>query len=258
MSCSVSLESIAMPALREVQDGLRAAILDGGEHRVATAVCGDGLDPSARLAVYRHHVFTSLTVALESTYPVVARLVDPRFFRYAADQFIRRHPPAGPCLFEYGSPLADFLAVFPPTQHLAYLPDVARLEWAMNAAAHAPDAEPLAPEALRSPEALALHPSVTLLESSWPIDAIWRANQPDAADPSVDLDTGGVRLQVWRVDDEVLFRRLSAAGFACRHALARAGRLEAGVGAALDVDAGVDLPALLRGLLDEQVLIARP
>jgi hypothetical protein len=247
-----------MPTLREVQDGFRAAILDGAEHGVATAVCGDGLGASARLAVYRHHVFTSLTAALDSTYPVVARLVDPRFFRYAADQLIRRHPPAGPCLFEFGSALADFLTAFPPTRHLAYLPDVARLEWAMNVAAHAPDTGPLAPEALRALAALALHPSVTLLESPWPIDAIWRANQPDAPDPSVDLDAGGVRLQVWRADDEVVFRRLSVAGFACRHALARTGQLEAGVEAALGVDASVDLPALLRGLLDEQVLIARP
>ena len=56
-----------------------------------------GSDPAARLAIYRHHVSATLTEALEATYPVVVRLVDRRFFAYAADQFIRRHPPTGPC-----------------------------------------------------------------------------------------------------------------------------------------------------------------
>ena len=165
-----------MPTLRELQAGFRDALLGGDEHAAAAAVRGDGLGAAPRLAVYRHHVFTSLTAALESIYPVVVRLVDARFFGYAADQHIREHPPASPCLSEYGAELGDFLARFEPSRHLAYLPDVARLEWAMNAALHAPDVEPIAPKALRAPVTLALHPSVTLLRSPWPLDAIWRAN----------------------------------------------------------------------------------
>jgi hypothetical protein len=34
---------------------------------------------------------------------------------------------------------------------------------------------------------LALHPSVTLLRSPWQLDAIWRANQPGAAEDTVNL-----------------------------------------------------------------------
>jgi len=246
-----------MPTLRELQAGFRDALLGGDEHAAAAAVRGDGLGAAARLAVYRHHVFTSLTAALESTYPVVVRLVDARFFRYAADQYIREHPPASPCLSEYGADLGEFLARFEPCLHLAYLPDVARLQWAMNAALHAPDVEPIAPEALRAPVTLALHPSVTLLRSPWPLDAIWRANQPDAESDAVDLDTGGVLLQVWRADEEVVFRRLSAAGFAFRNAVARSGRLDAAAEAALAADAAADLPTLIRALLDEEVLVSR-
>lgn len=242
---------MAMPTLRELQAGFRDALLGGDEHAAAAAVRGDGLGAAARLAVYRHHVFTSLTAALESTYPVVVRLVDARFFRYAADRYIREHPPVSPCLSEYGAELGDFFARFEPCRHLAYLPDVARLEWAMNAALHAPDVEPIAPEALRAPATLALHPSVTLLQSPWPLDAIWRANQPDAEGDAVDLDAGGVFLQVWRAGDEVVFRRLSVAGFAFRDAFARGGRLDAAAEAAL----AADLPALVRALLDEGLLV---
>src|SRR5213596_1403950 len=117
-----------MPALRELQTLFKASLLAGDEEAVIQQIEGDGLDPRARLAVYRHHILTTLTAVLESAYPVVCRLVDRRFFAYAADAFIRRHPPTGPCLFEYGADLAPFLADFPACRHLVYLPDVARLE----------------------------------------------------------------------------------------------------------------------------------
>jgi hypothetical protein len=248
-----------MPSLSELQRGLRAALLDGDES-VTAAIVGDGLAPAARLAVYRHHVLTSLTAALETTFPVIVRLVDVRFFRFACDRFVRAHPPAGPCLFEYGATFADFLAGFEPCRHLPYLPDVARLEWAMNAALTAPDAAALTAERLRALPAgtletapLRLHPSVTLLASPWPVDAIWRANQ-DGGDGAVDLDGGGVRLGVWRRTDDVVLRALSPAAFAFRRGLAAGGGLAAAAEAALSVDAGADLAALVRETLDEEVL----
>ena len=245
-----------MPTLRELQQELRAALLDGDEHAAAARIQPDGPGPPARLAVYRHHVMTSLTAALESTYPVVARLVDQRFFRYAADRYIREHPPTGPCLFEYGGDFGDFLERFEPTRHLAYLPDVARLEWAMNVASHADDAAPISPDALRSSAEVALHPCVTLLGSPWPVDAIWRANQPQATDQTVNLDSGGVRVQVWRERDDVVFRRLGVEAFAFVDGLRRGGGLEAATEAALAADPAADLAALIRMLLDDGVLIA--
>jgi hypothetical protein len=230
-------------------------LLGEDERAAATAVRADGLGASARLAVYRHHVFTSLTAVLESTYPVVARLVDRRFFRYAAHRYVREHPPAGPCLFEYGGTLPEFLARFEPCRHLTYLPDVARLEWAMNTALHAPDAPPIEPPALLHRAEAALHPSVTLLASAWPVDEIWRANQPGAEETTVGLDPGDVRLQVWRARDEVVFRRLSAADFAFRVALARTRRLTDAATAALDADPTADLATLVRAVLDEDALV---
>src|SRR5215510_15471186 len=126
-----------MPSLRDVQARFAEGLL-GDDGAIADLVAGDGLDPRARLAVYRHHVLTTLTAALEAAFPVVCRLVDPRFFAYAADAFVRQHPPAGPCLDEYGGAFADFLAAFEACTHLSWLPDVARLEWAIHRASHAP------------------------------------------------------------------------------------------------------------------------
>jgi hypothetical protein len=250
-----------MSSLRELQAGFRAALLDGDDARVAREIADDGLGAAARVAVYRHHVFTSLTAALEATYPVVCRLVDPRFFGWAADRYVRAHPPAGPCLFEYGGDFPAFLAAFPACAHLPWLADVARLEWAMNAALHAPDAPPLGPDAWRAlePRALArltlrLDPSITLLESPWPVDAIWRANQP-GADGAVDLTGGAVRLEVRRVDDDVVLRTMAPAAFAFRAALAAGRRLEDAVERAFDADPRFDLAGEIRALLDEQALV---
>jgi hypothetical protein len=251
-----------MPSLRELQDDVRAALL-GDDARAAQEVVADGLAPAARLAIYRHHALTSLTAALEATFPVVVRLVDARFFRFACDRYIRAAPPAGPCLFEYGATFPDFLAGFEPCRHLAWLPDVARLEWAMNAALHAPDTVPLTADALRARPAgtletadLALQPSVTLLASPWPVDTIWRANQADG-EGVAELEAGGVRVCVWRLGDEVVFRRLSPAAFAFRRAVAAGSRLAAAAAAALEAEPEVELARLLRDALDEQVLQCR-
>jgi hypothetical protein len=249
--------------LRELQADLRAAIL-GADAGIADAIEADGIASAARVAIYRHHVFTSLTDALASTYPVVCRLVDRRFFGYAADRFIREHPPASPCLFDYGAAVPDFLAAFPPCRHLGYLPDVARLEWAMNRALYAAAERPVGAATLAALPAdvvaasmFALHPSVTLLDSPWPVDAIWRANQPDATDATVDVDAGAVRLQVWRAGEDVVYRRLSAAEAALRQAIAAPRPLGDAAEAALAADPTADLPALLRELLDEPVLVER-
>src|SRR5256886_6020282 len=175
-----------MPALPELQASFLRAMFGPDEPELLEAIVGDGLLPAARLQIYRHHVLTSLTDVLQATFPVVCRLVDVRFFRYAADAYIRQHPPEAPCLFEYGAHFSAFLAAFPACRHLEYLADVARLEWAMHTALHAAVHRPLDPAALGdlAPHDVAqltfqFDPSVTLLNSPLPIDQIWRVNQTD-------------------------------------------------------------------------------
>jgi hypothetical protein len=257
-----------MPTLRELQSAFRDALLDGRDGEppgaIGAEILADELSAQPRLAVYRHHVLTTLTAVLNETYPVVARLVGSPFFAYAADTFVRRHPPGSPCLFEYGAGFADFLAAFPPCRDLVYLADVARLEWAMHAALHAEDTRAADREALRqvSPDAfggamLRLDPSLTLLSSPWPVDAIWRANQP-GADPNATLDlaAGGVCLEIRRLGDDVVWRTLPEPQHAFRSALASGRALEDSAGAALALDADFDLTRALATLFDEG-LVAR-
>jgi Putative DNA-binding domain len=247
--------------LREIEAAFGRALLGGDERLASAEVVGDGLAPGARLQTYRHHVFTTLTAALRASYPVVCRLVDERFFGYAANQYIPSHPPGGPCLFEYGATFAEFLAEFEPCRHLQYLPDVARLEWALNAAIHAEDVKPLDPARLLGlPEnelptlRLRLDPSLTLLSSRWPIDRIFRANQPDA-DPGivVNLAVGGVRLEVRRIGDDAVFRALDRPTYAFRLGLSEGRCLEEAAATALALDDSFDLATAFQALFAEHL-----
>ncbi len=247
--------------LREIEAAFRGALLGGDETLASAEVLGDGLSPDARLQIYRHHVFTTLTAVLRSSYPVICRLVDDRFFGYAADRYIRSHPPTGPCLFEYGVSFPQFLAGFEPCRHLEYLPDVARFEWALHAAIHAEDVAPLDPAQLRrlpqkalSTLTLRLDPSVTILSSRWPIDRIYRVNQPDAPPGVVvDVAVGGVQLEVRRMGDDAVFRVLDRPTHAFRRALADGHCLEGAAAAALALDDSFDLASALRALFAEHL-----
>jgi hypothetical protein len=252
-----------MPALRDVQAAFRTALLGGDEEPARDAIHPDGLTATARLAIYRHHVVTTLTDVLADTFPVVRRLVDARFFAYAADRYLRAHPPTDRCLFAYGATFPGFLATFPPCHHLAYLPDVARLEWAFNVAFHAADVPALTPTELAAvPEAdaarlrLHAHPSVSHLRSAWPVDRVWEAHRGDGCPERMRLEMEETFLEVRRdADDVVVFTRLDPGDFAFRRALAAGACLGDAAAAGMAADPAFDLPAALTAVLRDNVLV---
>ena len=253
-----------MPTLAELQRRMREALLEGEEAALAPHVRDDGLTLAERLAVYRNNVTLSLTAVLEQVFPAVRRLVDERFFAFAAHEFLTRQPPAHARLADYGEGFAEFLAAFPACRELVYLADVARLEWLMHAAAEAPDAAALPPQALervRPEEAprllLSLHPSLGLIASSWPIDRIWRANRSGLeSSEEIDLDAGGARLEVRRSGSDVVMRALTAAPFAFHSALKAGEALGPATERALAEDAAFDLAAALVELFREGAVTA--
>ena len=173
-----------------------AALLDPDRPTPDWVVRPDGQPAPKRFAVYRNNVAVGLTEALQTAFPVVRKLVGEAFFAAMAGAFLRDHPPQSRIMMLYGDAFADFLTVFPSVAHLAYLPDVARLEQALRESYHAADAPAIAPDLMAAmPEAtlltsrLTLAPALRLIRSPWPIHAIWRANaqggpapQPGAED----------------------------------------------------------------------------
>jgi hypothetical protein len=209
-----------MPTLLELQRAISRAVVSRETGDAAPYIVSDGFTAAERLNVYRNTFLASLTTALRLSYPAVHRLVGEEFFEGAAQCFIEAAPPRSAYLNTYGAGFADFLAAFPHAASLTYLADVARLEWAVNSALHAPDAEPLGADVLAAiadlpADRLVLvpHPSIALLRLDYPADAIWRAvlAEDDAALSRIDLAAGPVCLMVERTADCVEVSRLDPA-----------------------------------------------
>jgi Putative DNA-binding domain len=210
---------VAVPTLREMQGAMRRGLIDGGD-QAAAAILADALLPADRLSIYRNTSRATLTKALRLNFPAVERLVGEDFFAAAADEFITREPPQSAWLDLYGESFPAFLQGFAPAATLVYLADTARLERAVGRALHAPDLEPLDIARLESVDAsqqprvcFVPHPSVSLLASPYPVDAIWRAvlARDDAALAAIDLSSGAVRLLVERGPHQVEVTRLDQA-----------------------------------------------
>lgn len=247
-----------MPTLHELQRDVARVLIAGDDAAAVTHVVPDGLAPAARFAVYRNTIVASLTAALRLSYPTVHRLVGAAFFESAAQLFLAAQPPRGACLDDYDPGFADFLADFVPAVSIPYLAGVARLDWAVNRAFHAPDADSLDPARLAAVAAadeprlrFVPHPSVGLVRAEHPVDTIWRAvlAQDDAAMAAIELDAGPVFLLVRRTADGPAITRLAPAAWRFTASLCAGRFLQDAIATAGDVDAA----ALLAGHLIDGV-----
>ena len=242
-----------MPTLLEVQTAMRCSLLGSGDAAVAPTL-GDALTPADRLSVYRNTSRTALTNALRLNFPAVQRLVGKDFFAAAADAFISHNPPNTAWLDLYGDGFPEFLQSFEPATGLIYLPDVARLERAVGRALHAVDAKPLEYSQLLHIEASVQgrvrfipHPSVSLVFSRYPVDAIWRAvlARDDVTLASIDLTGGAVRLLVERRAGEIEVARMDERHWKFAEALFTGHSLSAALAVADHPDATTWLAAHL-------------
>jgi hypothetical protein len=238
-----------MPLLLELQRHFAAAIFREADD-LAAHVCDSGIAPADRIGIYRHTAFSALTGALKLTFPAVERLVGGEFFEHAAEAFIRAHPPLSGYPGEYGGAFSDFLATFAPAASLAYLPDVADFEWALNVAATAPDAAPVDPAALALVDPsdhgrlrFVPHPSLTLMRSDYPVDQIADVvlAGDEAAMAAIDLSAGALWLAVHRGPEGVEARRLAESDWALTNELCAGHTLADAFGSS----PVPDLPALL-------------
>jgi Putative DNA-binding domain len=243
-----------VPTLLEVQRAMRRSLLERDDGAAAHYILADGLAPGARLDVYRNTASSALTTALRLSYPVVYRLVGAEFFAGAASIFAETEPPRGACLDEYGAGFAEFLARFPPAVPLAYLPGVARLEWAVTRALRAAEVEALDLSSLAAIEpadqgrlVLLPDPSIGFVQADHPVDAIWRAvlAQDQPAMAAIDLGSGPVWLLVQRAGTSVDVMRISEAEWRFAAELWAGRALQA----VLDLASGLDAAAALAGHL---------
>jgi hypothetical protein len=243
-------------ALRDLQAAFAAHIMGADRADLMVAVAGDTIPAAARLGVYRHHVFASLGTALAATFPTVQALVGTDFFSGLARAFVGHALPAQPVLTEYGADFAAFIAGCEAARDLPYLADVARLDWALNLAFHAPPGDRLQAADLSTVAAqrlasmsIALAAGSALISSRYPLDRIWETSQPGAASETVDLNSGASNLLVFQRPDDAAFVSLSAGEAAFVAALLAGMSLEEAAGAAFQGDPAFDLSTSFARLL---------
>jgi hypothetical protein len=216
-----------MQQLHDLQRQFSRFVLQDSD-QIPDGIIANGMTAEQRLSIYRNNTRLGLTEVLRDVYPVVNQLVGVAFFNRLAQAYLASHPLQTGSLLTFGGQFSEMIAEFEAAQSLAYLPDVAALEWLWHEAYHEADAEPLPLSRLAQVDpadfdriGFQLHPSARFMASKYPIAQIWAANQPDTpADSMIDLQQGGCRLLIYRPAYAVEIVSLEAAAYDCLRALA--------------------------------------
>ena len=250
-----------MHALNNDLSDFARAIVHGEEPSSQIDTSYQHYSVTTAIEVYRNNYRGNLHDTLAGAYPVIEQLVGKDFFRHMTRQFIGQHLSRSGNLHHYGAEMANFVAAFEPAQGLAYLPDVAALEWACHRAYFADEAPTLDLVKLAQipPEQypdliLHTHPACYLVRSRYPIAPIWHAHQSGATcDFHIDLDSGSSNALVSRKDDVVLVSELTEADAAWLQGIQAGTPLGDATAATLEHYPDFDLQAALLKLVAQNV-----
>ncbi|MBI2104061.1 MAG: putative DNA-binding domain-containing protein [Candidatus Omnitrophica bacterium] len=202
------------PPLAEVQRWVKSRLRPGGDS--PPGVPSDLLNPqrgtpgAERLAVYAGGYVARIRQSLAEAYEAIRHVAGERAFTEMSRGYADRYPSQHYNLSLAGRHLAAFLADWPLTSTLPFLPDLARLEWAVREAFHAFEAPPIDPRrfAQLPLEAwdrarVVFQPSIGLVASAWPILDIWAARTQPRPAVDIDLISRPQRVLVFRQGLEV-------------------------------------------------------
>lgn len=244
-----------------IQENFARALLDTDRPVPSTVTSHTARAPQKRFAVYRNNVVAGLVVALRAKFPATEKIVGEEFFAAMARVYVATEPPRSPILVTYGDGFPAFIASFAPAADVPYLADVARLEVARTRAYHAADVTPLDPSSWQGldPSTLfqarvALHPSVQIVRSAYPIVTIWSMNSGESALGSIEECEAEDALVV-RLRLDVQVRRLPVGGAAFLGAIATGASLGKAAESAAAAHPEFDLAANLAGLIDAKLAI---
>jgi len=194
------------------------------------------------LAIHRNNFRLTLSEALASIYPATVSLVGQDCFSALAGSFVEQYPPSDPVLSLYGSNFADWLEARAELSDFPYLPGIARLEWTWNTAFHAPDAEPMTPDMMmqlasdgQEEGLLALHPSLHLIKSDYPVSDIREfALNPASHPDGIRLEAGPSHIMILRPELQVQISEIDSGSYALLQALQKTSDLTEAIAAAIE------------------------
>jgi len=250
-----------MPPLAELQATLARAVVETDAAPIAGALVG-GVRPLDRLEVHQRHYRSSLTTALREKFPACEWLVGTTLLTEAARAFVRHHPPARPCIAEYGADFPRYLAAFSAANTLPYLESFAELEWAVGRVSIEVDRSALDWAALttRSAEQLldatfTLQSGLRYVHSHWRIDQLMTTYLGGADKLRFELADADAFIEVRGERGDVSITALDSGTFHFRAALACGETLGEAAEAAIDHDPGLDVGAAFRTLFDAGAIV---
>lgn len=201
-----------MPSLAAIQRAMSDGLRNGEMSSLGFDLRAGKARVLPRLSIYRNNFLMSLTAALEVTFPVTRTLADPRFFAYAAHEFIMREPPAEPRLSDYGKGFPRFLKAFPACHHHPLIGEMAALEWAISACTNAGEevSIPISGASLIDAEnGVVLASSLQFVLARHDVLDLWRAHKRHDAKLKSVRSRGGYRVAVMRNGEDIQFIPLS-------------------------------------------------
>lgn len=246
-----------MSSLADLQADVRRALTSSDGAALAPVLVGGG-SPVHRLAIHRRHYEASLVNAILEKFPATAWLIGSDPVAQAARTFVRAHPPARPCIAEYGSDFPAFLTAFHSGALPSYVRSFAALEWAVSQTSIAiseppvewPDLVAIGADALPG-TALRLQPGLQYVHSRHAVDDLLKVYLVGSAPEQFTLADGDAWIQVRGARGDVDLARLDAPTFAFRSAALAGLPLGDAVERALQRDAGFETAPALRTLIAE-------
>jgi len=195
-----------------------------------------------------------------ATYPVIEKLVGHEFLEMMARSFVLDNPPSHGCLNMYGTGFDKFIESYELAKALPYLPDMAKLEIAMNDAYHAAEDAPLSATELATipPEELhlTLRQNVRLLSSRFPLADIRDFCIEDDPEKTMNVDTGGVTLMITRPALEVKLVKLARDEYEMLLALDRNMPLNKAIEATISSNKDFDFQAFLQRHIELETFLS--
>jgi hypothetical protein len=207
------------PSLPELQRAFGAALAGDDGAALAPWIAARGIEPAARLRIYRHANLAIHVDALAVSFPATVRLLGEDCFDGVATRHAARIGSSSGNLQVYGADFADFLVAQAELAAHAWVAEVARLEWLRQEAALAASADVAEPLTLVRALAAAsdplarLQPHLRVCSSAVPALALWRYAMGLA--PAVAPHGPAEHVLLWRAADGVAMWAVdpSLAGF---------------------------------------------
>ena len=210
--------------------------------------------------IYRNNSIGTRTRALAEIYPVVDKILGKQCFAGMADEFVTASPSTEPDLNSYGVNFPSFLCTIVTQQkaftELAYLPDLATLEWYFHAAYYAMDDvlfTPTSSSEIDTSVILAQSHSLHCFSTAYPVYAIWQGHQANEEAKEVTAINGNEYILISRRQGHPVVEKITKEDCEIIHLAEDKNELENVVEVAVQL--GLDIQNRLPAMIEQGWLI---